>query len=628
MTLLVGFGGLVAAAVAAVMLISIRVAQQNTNELLAETASQRLDAAIARIDRYLEPVANDVSFLAEQLSTQGDISLGDDGRIEMLMRGALGATPQAAGIAFLRPDLTTVRTRRQREHDETGTVSGSVARHGIGPTLLQAAKHLRGVGWNDMFYIKDLGSTFISAMAPVQRAGEFRGVVVAAVTIDRLSALIDSGDPKGTLFIFSDNDEVIAHPELAHGGFKPTPERFMLRRGELADPVMRALWSTESDRGMALRVRTNETATRRVAVDGGTYLVLLRQVDRFGAKPWMVGIYFPTAQMSEPITRLKLAFGTGSAILALGVGLALLLGRSLARPIRRLALAAEAVTAFDFSDAKHIGASPFREIDAAGRAWESMLTALRWFETYVPKALVGHLLAAPGTGIEAEEREVTVMFTDIAGFSHIASGHSPAALADFLNRHFSLIGRRAEDTGGTIDKYIGDSMMVFWGAPADDPSHAENACRAALAIAEAMAGDNRRRAKKSLLPVRLRIGIHSGRAIVGNVGAPGRVNYTLIGDTVNAAQRLEQLGKTLGDETADCIVLASAATVDQLGPAFLRQPLGRRLLRGMGSMEVYRLLPASPGPEDEPAASAGPQNDPRSPDDSASDGAWKVPGAS
>jgi adenylate cyclase len=88
--------------------------------------------------------------------------------------------------------------------------------------------------------------------------------------------------------------------------------------------------------------------------------------------------------------------------------------------------------------------------------------------------------------------------------------------------------------------------------------------------------------------VRLRIGVHTGPAVVGNVGAPGRINYTLIGDTVNAAQRLEQLGKEVKNED-DCIVLASAAAVAKLPPDIPRQPLGELLLRGMGKFEVYRL---------------------------------------
>jgi class 3 adenylate cyclase/HAMP domain-containing protein len=588
-TLLVGFGGLVAIAVATVMLISIRVAQQNTDQLLQQTASQRLDAAIARIDRYLQPVADDVAYLAAQLSREGDLSQDGDLNIETLMRGSLGAIPQVVAMVFVRPDLTAVRARRQRGRDPIGTDSASIAGEGYGHELLENAKRVHGVTWNAAFYVQDPGVTFISALAPVSRDGQFRGVIVAAVAVDELSLLIDSGDPDSTMFILSATDDVIAHPQLARGGFTPTPGHFLLRRNELSDPVMRELWSAQVDGGMAARVRTSNTGTRRIEVAGETNVVLLRQVSRFSRQPWISGIYFPATQMNEPITRLRLALAVGLIVLALGVGLALLLGRGLARPIRRLAAAAAAVSAFDFSGAQRIGRSPLREIDSAGRAWDSMLTALSWFETYVPKSLVGRLLGEGSEGVlKTEEREVTVMFTDIAGFSAIAQGRSPVALAAFLNRHFGLIGKAVEAAGGTIDKYIGDSVMAFWGAPGDDPDHAEHACRAALAIAEAFAADNRRRAKKGFRPVRLRIGIHTGLAVVGNVGAPGRINYTLIGDTVNAAQRLEQLGKDVKNES-DCIVLASAATVVKLPLDIPRQALGELVLRGMGGFEVYRL---------------------------------------
>ncbi|HYV87620.1 MAG TPA: hypothetical protein VFA91_03515, partial [Candidatus Polarisedimenticolia bacterium] len=235
--LLAGFGGLVAVAVATVMLISIRVAQENTDQLLQLNASQRLDAAIGRIDRYLEPVADDVTFLAHQLSREGDLSAHGDPQTESLMRGSLGAIPQVVAMAFVRPDLTALRVRRERMRDRIGADSASIASQRYGPELLENARRISGVAWNPAFYVEDPGVTFISAEAPVYRDGQFKGVVVAAVAVDELSILMDSGDPDSTMFILSAGDDVVAHPQLAHGAFIPTPDHFLLRRNELNDPV-------------------------------------------------------------------------------------------------------------------------------------------------------------------------------------------------------------------------------------------------------------------------------------------------------------------------------------------------------------------------------------------------------
>ncbi|MFI5016752.1 MAG: adenylate/guanylate cyclase domain-containing protein [Dongiales bacterium] len=587
-TLLVSFGGLVAVAVITVLLISAFVARTNTSELQTQNAQQRLDAAKARIERYLTPAADDVVYIAGLLSRVGGIPLNDDSRIETLMRGSLGAAPQIESIIFVRADLSAVRLRRERDRDGLDSISGTVADQPYAPELMEAAKRIksdkRNVEWNDVYFVSELGVSFLSAMAPVYREGEFRGVILASVPVGNLSRLIESGDPRSTMFIVDAADGVVAHPLLARGGFTPSPHHFQPLRMELPDRVL------QQGTGFQKRLAPGSKSwTRTAEVDGVTYDMLLDQVTDFSLQPWTVGIYFPRDQIMEPIWRQRYAGVAALVILAIAVILALLLGRSLARPIRRLADAAAAVSAFDFSGTRRLGASPLRELDVAGRAWDSMLAALRWFETYVPKALVGQLLhQAHLSELNPEEREVTVMFTDIVGFSRIALRHTPTSLAAFLNRHFGLIGRHVDAEHGTIDKYIGDSVMAFWGAPVLDSDHALHAARAALAIAETLAADNRRRAKKGFAPVRIRIGLHTGLAIVGNVGAPGRVNYTLIGDTVNAAQRLEQLGKSFDDGT-DCIVLASAALVAYLPPDIPRQAVGDQTLRGMGIFEVYRL---------------------------------------
>jgi class 3 adenylate cyclase len=153
-----------------------------------------------------------------------------------------------------------------------------------------------------------------------------------------------------------------------------------------------------------------------------------------------------------------------------------------------------------------------------------------------------------------------------------------------------MLAECIEAEEGTIDKYIGDAVMAFWGAPDRSDDHAARAVRAARAIAETLSADNARRARKGLKPVRVRIGIHSGPVLVGNIGAPERVNYTIVGDTVNDAQRLEALGHQL-DAGTDVTVLLSGETMRLAG---LRpeeaEHVGTHPLAGVShAVAVYRL---------------------------------------
>jgi class 3 adenylate cyclase len=250
---------------------------------------------------------------------------------------------------------------------------------------------------------------------------------------------------------------------------------------------------------------------------------------------------------------------------------------------------AEGVERMEFGSIPALPRSRVRELDVAGQALNRMVAALRWFELYLPKRLVHRLLAHGDDAGQAYERNVTVLFTDIVGFSRLATRLSPSAAAAFLNEHFALLGRCIEAQGGTIDKYIGDSVMAFWGAPDEQGDHAERACASAQAIARTLSADNAERRARGLEPVRLRVGISTGRVLVGNIGAPGRVNYTLVGDVVNLAQRMEQLGKEIGD-AGDVVVLITEESRACLKCASEARPFGRHELRNRdGSIGVYRL---------------------------------------
>lgn len=169
------------------------------------------------------------------------------------------------------------------------------------------------------------------------------------------------------------------------------------------------------------------------------------------------------------------------------------------------------------------------------------------FGKYVSTAVAEQLIADPGkVRLGGEEREITILFSDIANFTTISESLPPADLIQILNRFLGSISKEILIREGTLDKYIGDAIMAFWNAPLDLPNHAELACRAALAMQEKAAEFNASAVSGSVPSMRCRIGINTGRAIVGNAGSEERFSYTAIGDSVNTASRFEGLGKQYG----------------------------------------------------------------------------------
>jgi class 3 adenylate cyclase len=305
-----------------------------------------------------------------------------------------------------------------------------------------------------------------------------------------------------------------------------------------------------------------------------------------------VGAYFRNEDVNTALLRLLWAAAAGFGALILACIAAVVLARHIARPIVRLAAAASRIGELEIGEVDALPPSVFRELDEQARAFNTMLGGLRWFETYVPKTLVRRLIGRGEAGaVESVEREVTVMFTDIAGFTTLSEGKPAAEVASFLNEHFAMIARAVEDTGGTVDKFIGDAVMAFWGAPEEQPDHAERACRAALALADAHRAENAARRDRGQPAVGIRVGIHSGPVTVGNIGAPGRMNYTIVGDTVNVGQRLESLCKQIYADRPEIAVALSAATAAKLGPDFAPQPAGRHQVPGRQEpIEVFKLV--------------------------------------
>jgi len=188
-----------------------------------------------------------------------------------------------------------------------------------------------------------------------------------------------------------------------------------------------------------------------------------------------------------------------------------------------------------------------------------------------------------------ETRNVTAFFSDIEGFSLIAEKMSPDDLMALMNEYLSAMTDVIESHGGYVDKYIGDSIVAVFGAPADDPDHAANAARAALDCCTRLAELNASSASFHDCKLAQRIGINSGEALVGNFGSQRRFNYSVMSDAVNLASRLEGANKFYGTT-----IIASETTVALAGEAFAWRELDAIRVKGRTqALKIYELLALS-----------------------------------
>jgi adenylate cyclase len=397
---------------------------------------------------------------------------------------------------------------------------------------------------------------------PVRRIDDaFIGGLFATVAVGDLSYLIGDATrgSDGRYFILVGHDKVLAHRRLVDPrGLGLSEDRPLPTIAEVDDPVLAKFWSAPVPN--LLIDRALGDLGRVVEADGQRWIFVYRELRLYGPQPWLVGQYFPIKDATGDLDRLTNGAIVGAATLAIALLVALAMGFSMARSIRTITSAAESIERLEFDRPFHRG-SRLREIDDAGQSLDKARGALKWFGAYVPHRLVFRLMELGEDAVASRRRNVTVMFTDIVGFTPQAEDLREQETADMLNHHFALLGACIDQDQGVIDKYIGDCVMAVWGGLSKMEDHADHAVHAALEMARVIREDNQLRAADGKTPVRLRVGLHSGPVVVGNIGAPGRVNYTVVGDTVNVAQRLEQLGKDFMLDDEEVIVLVSGDTI-------------------------------------------------------------------
>ncbi|MER8804149.1 adenylate/guanylate cyclase domain-containing protein [Mesorhizobium sp. M0998] len=568
--------------------------------MLGAQSTLLIDAMEDSLRAEMGDAENAVDGIA-QLYAQGEFQI-DDEAMSAAVAGALATASGVEAMLICTPDLVCRGAARSVENNvATGAIEHFPAKPEKSPQVRAALEQRRRVGGRQWgaFVANEFG-LYAHVSVPLARDGVTQAWVIAAVELQKLSDITRELSSRfGThAFILDGEDRVLADQRLADPDALKNGVLPLTPLATYGDPVLAAYSARKVERDFdTRRARDIEIAEIDRSVDNAsewsgdaTYIAITRKIAGYGDKPWTLGAYFETSQISKEIERVLGSALLGVGAMAVAVIVAILLGRRLSRPIQAIAGQAMRVADFDLDGVTPLPRSRVLELDNQASAFNAMLIGLRAFSTYIPRSLVAKLVRTGEVGIaEPREAVVTVMFTDIVGFTTLSEQMDAAAAARLLNHHFAILCGAVDAHGGTVDKFLGDGMLAFFGAPDRLKGHAAAAVRAAAAIREELDKDNLEAAGKGRPPLHVRIGIHTGSVIVGNIGASDRVNYTIVGDTVNISQRLQELGKLLAPDAATAIAI-SGETVSRLDEKFETIPAGKHRLRGRGeATEVFQL---------------------------------------
>jgi len=278
------------------------------------------------------------------------------------------------------------------------------------------------------------------------------------------------------------------------------------------------------------------------------------------------------------------------AIVVVGLAGSLGLATLMARPILRLVEGTRRIAAGDFT--VNLAVSSRDEIGVLTEAFNTMATNLgekemikRALARYVDRDVADELLKDPRQLIlEGERRQVTVLFCDLRGFTLLSERLSPEEVVLLLNQFYDLMIEATFRNQGSLDKFLGDAVMAVFGAPIAHPDHALRAVRTALAMREGIERLSRRRIRRGGEPLTVGIGVSTGETVAGTVGTEDRMEYTVVGDSVNVAARLESTAKPMQ-------ILISARTWEDVKEVVKARPLGVVRVRGKEEeIEVYEVL--------------------------------------
>ena len=435
--------------------------------------------------------------------------------------------------------------------------------------------------WSDPYVFLLSQQVGVTAATPAAIEGQDINIVMSAdITMAQLSKVLASHKigHSGITFMLNKQGEVIGYPELKNIVKKVNGKASLATYLDTQNPVLiKAYKRYLRDGSMSFEETFNDT----------TYIIRFKEFGKQFNKKWLIGFIAPKSDFTaeaDKMVDIMMAFSF--LIVLLAAALIFMISKNIAKPIEKVAKDLEAIGKFQI-DNLISASSHFYEIDMMNKALETMKRSLKDFSRFVPKAVVTKLIeSGSGAKIGGKKLHVSLMFTDIKGFTSISEQMSSEKMIKHLSDYLNELTKIIQDHFGTVDKYIGDAIMTFWGAPLPDPDHAVNACAAAIACRERLVELNKTWQLDGKPPLHTRFGIHTGDAIIGNVGSEDRLNYSAFGDSVNIASRLEGVNKYYSTT-----IIISHDTYKAVRHKFICRPLDKVAVVGKNvGLRIYELL--------------------------------------
>ena len=433
--------------------------------------------------------------------------------------------------------------------------------------------------WHDP-YVKFVDEKHSLLMSKIQviynEDDQITGIIRATVDLSYLTEVLNKLDvsPNVNVFITGTSESILSY--MAPG----VDESSILLTSplKLTDQVVSQIFSK------SFRVVNR---VHREKFKGEEYLTYLSPLQNITSQNWTMGIAIPINDLiGNQVKLFNEIIYSSLYFLILGVLFFYIYGRRVSLHIARITKDMDKTAALKLVKAMQYPDSRIKEVS---RMYDSLLKltiAVESFKSYLPLPVLRTLFSqSKKAQIGGESKEITIMFTDIASFTTIMERMDASKLVDHMDSYFTLLCESIDGTSGIVDKFIGDAVMAFWGAPNDLENQAAAACRSALLIQAGLRELEPIWGQQGLPALHTRIGIHKGAAIVGNVGYDDRFSYSALGDSVNLSSRLEGLGKIYG-----CNIIVSDTVYEDNQTEFCFLPLDIVAVAGQKkTVRIYEL---------------------------------------